>query len=157
MFLFLSLPFLLFPFTISTTWQLFLYWNLIKNEIITVWKIYKSHFFCAVFVDQLCMIVYSQVRARANRFDHRTNVYVYMCVRMHTCVYVYMCVCVKCKRVLDFKIFRRNLYKVLTTSAPNTRGSNISSRYTLKYRFRCTSVYVITQAPTTEIKLSRHN
>lgn len=46
MLLFLSLPFLLFSFT----WQLFSYWNL-KNEIITVWKIYKSHSFFVLFIN----------------------------------------------------------------------------------------------------------
>lgn len=78
MFLFLSLPFLLFPFT----WQLFLYWNL-KNEILTVWKIYKSHFFCAVL---LINYAWSHVLKLANRFGHRVYV---SCVCVHN-VYIYI-------------------------------------------------------------------
>lgn len=54
-----------------------------------------------------------------------------------------------------FNIFRGNVYKRRVLS--NTWGSDISSRYTLKYRFRCTFVYTITQAPNAEINLSRHN
>lgn len=81
--------------------------------------------------------------ARANRLG---GIVANVCL----CVYrVYVNACTV------FNIFRGNVYKRRVLS--NTRGSDISSRYTLKYRFRCTFVYTITQAPNAEINLSRHN
>lgn len=83
MLLFLSLPFLLFSFT----WQLFSYWNL-KNEIITVWKIYKSHSF---FVPFCWSIMHDRMFSSPRESVwHRVLYHVCVCVSC-LCVYnVYM-------------------------------------------------------------------
>ena len=135
-------------FTSRFTWII-----LARSAWIDVIAVHERRFAGIFFLQSIHRVVQKSERART-AFAASYQVCVCVCV----CLCVSYRVRVRVNACTSFNVFRGNVYKMLRTECSRVRGVPTLVHVT---RLSTVSVarpfYAITQAPATEINLSRHN